>query len=325
MITCLRPNPRRTAAPARGGALSTLGLTRCLGAAILLVALTASAQGQNSVTLAWNPSPDSAIAGYRLYQGVASRTYTNKINTGSVTTGTVSNLVSGATYFFAVTAYDTNGSESAFSSEVIYTVPASPTPGPSPGPNPGPDPGPAPTPAPAVGSGLTFAADSGAIKDPFVVANGTLSQPVETTVANGGRTVYGFSILRAGNYLVSALVSAPNEGQNSFYVNIDAEPADPLMIWDFQSARNSPVTPSPGEEMANLTPPRRSIGQRSSPCPPALINSSFEAGKRTPAWAPSASSRRLPHSKSTPRRADQWFCPAQVRPVRCIMSWPLRT
>ena len=48
----------------------------------------------------------------------------------------------------------------------------------------------------------------------------------------GGRAAYNFSILNAGYYLVSALVSAPNDGQNSFYVNIDAEPTDPLMIWD---------------------------------------------------------------------------------------------
>ena len=34
-----------------------------------------------------------------------------------------SNLASGATYFFAVTAYDTNGLESDYSSEVSYTVP----------------------------------------------------------------------------------------------------------------------------------------------------------------------------------------------------------
>ena len=45
------------------------------------------------------------------------------ISTGSATTATVSNLVSGATYYFAVTAVDTNGQESDFSSEIIYTVP----------------------------------------------------------------------------------------------------------------------------------------------------------------------------------------------------------
>ena len=90
---------------------------------MFLAALGASVQATQSVTLAWDPSPGGSIAGYRLYEGVASRTYTNVISAGTVTTSTVSGLASGATYFFAVTAYDTNGLESDFSSEISYTVP----------------------------------------------------------------------------------------------------------------------------------------------------------------------------------------------------------
>ena len=100
-----------------------LGLARCLGATLIAAALTASAQGQSSLTLAWNPGSGSAIAGYRLYEGAACRTYTNVINVGNVTTKTVTGLVGGATYFFAVTAYNTNGQESDFSGELSYTVP----------------------------------------------------------------------------------------------------------------------------------------------------------------------------------------------------------
>jgi hypothetical protein len=75
------------------------------------------------VTLAWDPSPDSAVAGYHLYDGIASLTYTNVIDVGNATNATVSGLVGGVTYFFAATAYDTNGQESVFSDEVSYTVP----------------------------------------------------------------------------------------------------------------------------------------------------------------------------------------------------------
>jgi hypothetical protein len=78
------------------------------------------------VTLAWDPDSSGAIAGYRLYEGVASQNYTKVIDTGKATTATVSSLVSGVTYYFAVTAYDTNDQESGFSSEISYTVPASP-------------------------------------------------------------------------------------------------------------------------------------------------------------------------------------------------------
>ena len=44
--------------------------------------------------------------------------------------------------------------------------------------------------------------------------------------------MYSFNIVNAGNYLVSAMVIAPSLGEDSLYVNIDAEPTDPLMIWD---------------------------------------------------------------------------------------------
>jgi len=81
-------------------------------------------------------------------------------------------------------------------------------------------------------SGLTLAAGSGTITAPFVVANGTISQPAYTGVTVGGRAAYAFTISTPGDYLVSAQVNAPNDGANSLFVNIDAEPADPTMIWD---------------------------------------------------------------------------------------------
>lgn len=178
-----------------------------LAAVLALVTLAASARGQTTVTLAWDPSAGANIAGYRVYQGSVCRTYTNTITVGNTTNCTVSNLLRGATYFFAVTAFNTNGLESDFSTEISYTVPAAST-------------------------ALTFAADCGTIAAPFVATNGTLSQAVGTSLTNGGRAVYCFTIAKPGNYLVSAMVKAPSEGANSLYVNIDAEPADPLMIWD---------------------------------------------------------------------------------------------
>ena len=70
-----------------------------------------------SVTLAWSPSSDPSVAGYKLYFGTASHDYTGSVDTGSSTTTTVSNLVAGATYYFAVTAYDSSGLQSPFSNE----------------------------------------------------------------------------------------------------------------------------------------------------------------------------------------------------------------
>ncbi|HZJ16051.1 MAG TPA: Ig-like domain-containing protein, partial [Chthoniobacteraceae bacterium] len=76
-----------------------------------------------SVTLAWNPNSETNLAGYKLYYGTSSRNYSGYVPVGSATTtGTVPNLQDGLTYFFAVTAYCTDGMESDYSGEVSYQV-----------------------------------------------------------------------------------------------------------------------------------------------------------------------------------------------------------
>jgi hypothetical protein len=80
----------------------------------------ACAATSGAVTLAWDDS-DPNVAGYRLYYGIASRTYPVAIDVGPATSCSVSNLISGTTYFFAVTAYSHFGIESDFSSEIAYT------------------------------------------------------------------------------------------------------------------------------------------------------------------------------------------------------------
>ena len=94
----------------------------------LLTAISLTARAQSRVTLAWNASAGGAIAGYRVYSGASSQTYTNMLDVGNVTTATVPNLLAGTTYYFAVTAYDLAGLESAFSTEISFTVPTTPTP-----------------------------------------------------------------------------------------------------------------------------------------------------------------------------------------------------
>ena len=96
-------------------------LTRFLGVVLVLAALTASAQGQTSVTLAWDRCAGTNIEGYKIYYGVASRTYTNASNVGNVTNATISSLISGKIYYFAATAYNTSGLESDYSTEIVYT------------------------------------------------------------------------------------------------------------------------------------------------------------------------------------------------------------
>ena len=85
--------------------------------------LTLSARANQNVLLSWQTNVDSTIAGYNVYYGTSSRTYDVKISAGNKSSEVISNLLSGSTYYFAVTAYDIFGVESLPSDEVSYTVP----------------------------------------------------------------------------------------------------------------------------------------------------------------------------------------------------------
>ena len=71
-------------------------------------------------TLSWDANREPNLAGYKVYQTTTSGTYGAPlaILTVDVTKYTVSGLEGGVTHFFAVTAYNSNGAESSFSSEV---------------------------------------------------------------------------------------------------------------------------------------------------------------------------------------------------------------
>jgi hypothetical protein len=86
--------------------------------------LSATNAPPQSATLAWDPSvPSTNVAGYFLYYGGATGRYTNRFDVGLPTSGVVSNLVAGTTYYFAVTAHDSSGLESAYSNEAAWQCP----------------------------------------------------------------------------------------------------------------------------------------------------------------------------------------------------------
>ena len=78
----------------------------------------------DTATLTWNANTDTDLAGYKLYIGTGSGSYTfaGPFDVKQATTYTVSNLPRGQTYYFAVTAYDTSGNESQPSAEVSKSV-----------------------------------------------------------------------------------------------------------------------------------------------------------------------------------------------------------
>ena len=84
-----------------------------------LMTAWAVAAGAQQVTLAWDASASSAVAGYRLYYGTNTRSYQFVTNSGLMLTQAVV-LPHRGRWFFAATAYDTNGLESDFSNEVSW-------------------------------------------------------------------------------------------------------------------------------------------------------------------------------------------------------------
>jgi len=92
--------------------------------------ITVHAVGSGTATLTWTAptqrtdgSALTNLAGYRIYWGTESRNYTKsvEIDNPAVTSYVIENLGPG-THYFATTAVDANGAESAYSNEATKTI-----------------------------------------------------------------------------------------------------------------------------------------------------------------------------------------------------------
>ena len=80
---------------------------------------------QHSVSLGWNTSTSSGVAGYNIYRATISTGPFTRINSALDATpyDTDSTVTAGQTYYYAVTAVSTTGSESGYSNQVQVTIP----------------------------------------------------------------------------------------------------------------------------------------------------------------------------------------------------------
>jgi hypothetical protein len=76
--------------------------------------------------MSWDANSEQDLNGYKIYYGMASRTYDQSMDVGPVVNYDVTGLLPGVIYYFAVTAHNNSGSESGYSNEATYvsgTVP----------------------------------------------------------------------------------------------------------------------------------------------------------------------------------------------------------
>ncbi len=100
--------------------------------ACVLVLCLAASSSAGSLNLSWSApttnadgTPLTSLAGYRVYYGTTPGTYAGVVTVGNVQTFRLNGLLDGQNYYLAVTAYDTQGDESTFSTEAIHATPPS--------------------------------------------------------------------------------------------------------------------------------------------------------------------------------------------------------
>jgi hypothetical protein len=84
---------------------------------------------KRNVTLTWQPptmnadgtTPLMDLAGYIIYYGFSSGSYTESIVVGNVTRYTFHKLPLGEELYFVITAYDFCGNESSYSNELVIS------------------------------------------------------------------------------------------------------------------------------------------------------------------------------------------------------------
>lgn len=165
-----------------------------------VVQYSATASDPNSLPLTWQWS-------YSVNGGAETVVQTGAGAVGSVSFNYTA-AMAGSTFTWKLTV--NNGLASATSTLTVGVVaPPSPT------------------------AGLSFQAADATLTAPFALSGGAIAQTVQTVdPTQGGQAAFSFYITNAGNYVIQALVSAPNDANNSFFVNVDGQPVDPTMIWD---------------------------------------------------------------------------------------------
>lgn len=112
----------------RNGLQPLRGLGRVVAGILWITALLSPGRiGAASVTLAWDPNPETDITGYQLSYGTTAGVYPNRIDAGPNAVASVTGLTAGATYYFVVAATNQAGLQSLPSAAISYQIPVTPS------------------------------------------------------------------------------------------------------------------------------------------------------------------------------------------------------
>jgi hypothetical protein len=96
-----------------------------LSAGLIYAGLVPVASGL-TMTLGWNPGPETDVQSYRVYVGTVSNQYSKVYETGNAVTFPVGDLISEQTYYFSVSAVNSRGVEGQRSDELVVPVTSKP-------------------------------------------------------------------------------------------------------------------------------------------------------------------------------------------------------
>ena len=91
----------------------------------MLCSLPLPAASAATVTVAWDKNSETNVIGYELHYGTTSQDYQHTVDVENNTSRSISGLIEGQTYYFAVKAYNDEYVFSDFSEKLVYTIPNS--------------------------------------------------------------------------------------------------------------------------------------------------------------------------------------------------------
>jgi hypothetical protein len=208
---------------------------------ILLIFITQLTQFAyaSGVRVSWAENSESDVAGYKVYYGTTSRNYQLHVDTGAFTSVEIDGLCSGTSYYFAVTAYDNSGNESAYSLEFQATIPQALTV------NAGSGTISVSVPSPVSGTSTSSGSESGGVSSPVtytlntsvVNASGTISV-AQTTEPYVQGTVVSLTATPDSGYQLLAWTGTDNDNSriNSNTVTMNA---DRTVLVEFEPVSNA--------------------------------------------------------------------------------------